>query len=721
MRKVLFYIMLLFVLNGCKWKRVQRLNIIKKLDWYNFSKESSEIKFERLKPFYNFFEGWKSDAGYATMTSPISRIRFFHFAELNPVLSLFIKKGRFFKNIDKLTLLVEINGKKIKSFFITTGEKPFRLTLEDKDLFRGENFISFVLDKKDRLIFEKYKTKRPNFLVKIRGIRFSTYKQVEFKRTKKGLIQPPNSSISFYFKAGKRNILRLSWRGLRISRGGKDSERVEIILRTSRRKILHKKTVNLTLRLERKTLKFNSPKPVIVELKLLFYSRNPSSRLLWKRIEVEKKPFSVPSSAHIKKISRLRFRPNIFFIVLDAARYREIKTKPEIVPNISRFTRGAFSFERFYSSAPYTSASIVSFMTGIYPEAHGIRFIRDALNPRLSVLSDELKKRGYYTMMISGSVVPVNIGLGERFHKIVYIGKTGKINSSHMKEPLILKTISRLTPDVPNFVYIHLLPPHEPYNPPPEFYKMEKSFSYNQSTVEELKRKYERELDPPSQFVKWLYRCYLNNLYYADHLVGKIIETLKSSGFYDKSIIIITADHGEAFFEHQKFGHNTTNYEDMLHVPFLLRMPDQRRGKSIKKFVLSNIDFAPTIYELLDIKPELPPQGISFAPVLLWKKFKPPERWLYSRAISHSFNLALFNGKSKYYFYLGREELYNLANDPDEHKNIYFSRPVISGFLRQKLFTIMKRNFDFNRKHRLKPLFSSFKKYLKELKSLGYL
>lgn len=720
MRKVvLIYITLLLTLTGCKWKRVQRLDIIKSLDWYNFSKETSEIKFERRKPFYTFFEGWEPGSGYAIMASPVSRIRFFHFAEINPVLSLFIKKGRFFRNSDKLTILVEINGQKIKSLQTTSDEKLFRLKLEDKNLLRGENFISFTLGKRDKSIFEKYKTKNPHFLVKIRRVRFSASKQVGFKKTERGLIQPPNSSISYYFKAGKKNILRLSWRGLRITKRGKYNERAEIILQTKGRKNLHRETINLTQALVGKTLKFDSPEPAILGLKLVFYSRNPSSRLLWKRIEIEKEPSPVPFSR--PKISRLKFKPNIFFIVLDAARYREIKTLPEIVPNISRFARVAFSLERFYSSAPYTSASMTSFMTSLYPEAHGIRFIRDALNPRLSVLPDELKKRGYYTIMITGSVVPVNIGLGERFHKIIYIGKTGKINSSTMNEELLLHALRNLNPTTPNFVYIHLLPPHEPYNPPAKFYRIIKSSNYNQLQVEKLKRKYERELNPPDKFIKWLYRCYLNNLYYADYLVGKIIETLKSSGFYNNSIVIITADHGEAFFEHQKFGHNTTNYEEMLHVPFLLKMPGQRKGKSIKEIALSNIDFAPTLYELLGIKPALPPQGVSFAPLLIGRKFKPPDRWLYSRAISHGFNLALFNGRTKYYFHLGREELYDLTNDPDEHTNIYFSHPLISGFLRQKLFSIMKYNIEFNRKHRLKPSFSSFKKYLKELKSLGYL
>jgi len=722
MKKFVVFLTILLIFSGCKGRKVSRQDFLKDLDWYNFSRESSDIKIRPERAFYNFFEGWRPSGKYVFMTSPLAKIRFFHFSERDLYLSFFIKSGIFYREKESIKISFSIRGKKIATIRTTPEEKLVTIQLKNNDLLKGENFLLLEIGKEDKQFYEKYKWEKPHFLAGIKRLRFLIPEQPFFKKSNKGLIQPPNSSISFYSKAGGTSSLHLKFRKVGGRRGNRNDERVEIKITTTGGRLLKKEKLSLTEYKDViKTLSFNLPENQIIGITLSFFSSNPLSRLLWKTIELEGEPILKNKIQPEKRNTGLKSRPDIFFIVLDAARYKEVKNLPDFVPNISSFAQDSFSFERFYSSAPYTSASVTSFMTGLYPEAHGVRLIQDAIGSNLRTLPDELRNSGYYTVMITGSVVPVNIGLAERFHKAIYIGKRGRINSSTMKEPLMLEALKKLKTEQPNFVYIHLLPPHEPYNPPPDFYKRVSSLDYQQSNVEKSKRKYERELNPPPEFVKWLYNCYLNNLYYGDYLVGKILDAIKDAGLYESSIIIITADHGEAFFEHMKFGHNTTNYEEMIHIPFLLKMPGQKEGRQVDKITFSNVDFAPTLYELLRIKPGLSPQGISFAPLLMGKPFSFPERWLYSRTISHRFNLALFNGNTKFYYNLGREELYDLNKDPGERYNLYFSDPVLSGYLKQKLFLLLKTNIEYNRRFHLKPGRSSFKKYLKELKSLGYL
>jgi arylsulfatase A-like enzyme len=174
-------------------------------------------------------------------------------------------------------------------------------------------------------------------------------------------------------------------------------------------------------------------------------------------------------------------------------------------------------------------------------------------------------------------------------------------------------------------------------------------------------------------------------LTYLDAEIGKLVERLKQTGVYSKTLLVITADHGEALGERSLVGHGVSVYQDQVHVPLLIKFPSEagtvQAGIKVKGPV-SSVDLLPTIFDTLaySVPPGL--QGHSL-------RSRSPHQDLLHPVFSESFpslrliNLqprlnrvdrAVFSGSLKLIRSLqGNHELYDLARDPDEAQDIYAS------------------------------------------------
>ena len=163
---------------------------------------------------------------------------------------------------------------------------------------------------------------------------------------------------------------------------------------------------------------------------------------------------------------------------------------------------------------------------------------------------------------------------------------------------------------------------------------------------------------------------YHNGLRAVDHYVADLLAMLRERGRADELLLILTADHGEAFGEHAQYFHGGKVYEELAHVPLLVftgnRLGELRAQLSLRRDdVLGLIDLLPTVFDALRI--EAPPsfEGIS----LLSSERKPYEILAYD---SIGAMVAVLRGKMKYLYDLlnGTDETYNLAEDPDELHNM---------------------------------------------------
>jgi len=170
-------------------------------------------------------------------------------------------------------------------------------------------------------------------------------------------------------------------------------------------------------------------------------------------------------------------------------------------------------------------------------------------------------------------------------------------------------------------------------------------------------------------------------------LIRPIEEKLRTTGLYDKTIIVITADHGEAFGEHGIYGHGYPLYEEFIHIPLIIKMPYAKNGKRMKGLAQS-IDIMPTLLELVGIEKPHQTQGKSLVSFINAKKDSSPNEYIFSQGsiekLIRSRDWKLYTGCG-----YGKPEnikiLFNLSSDPGERHNVYSRNRIIAEELESEL------------------------------------
>ncbi len=165
-------------------------------------------------------------------------------------------------------------------------------------------------------------------------------------------------------------------------------------------------------------------------------------------------------------------------------------------------------------------------------------------------------------------------------------------------------------------------------------------------------------------------------------IIGPIIQKLKELEIYDKTIIIIFGDHGEEFGEHGGRGHGGTLYNELTHIPLIIRIPWIIRGKQIREMT-QIIDVMPTLLDLLDIPVPDYVQGKSLVGFITGRKISPLYQYVFGQ---REYKSSIKNKKWKLILYHdGRKELFYLKIDPGEKNNLYQKREDVALKLEREL------------------------------------
>ena len=226
------------------------------------------------------------------------------------------------------------------------------------------------------------------------------------------------------------------------------------------------------------------------------------------------------------------------------------------------------------------------------------------------------------------------------------------------------------------FLWLHYMDVHPPYMP---FTKYLRQFRTQPVSRRKVVALFHKMLKEPSQVslseVAMLVDLYDADIKYVDDSVGRLLDSLGDD--ISNTIIIITADHGDEFGEHGKFGHGRV-YETLLHVPLIIAGPGIKGGTLVKQQV-SLIDLAPTVTDLIGIDNAPNFQGESLLPVIRG------EREVINGTISTSIWLGqrlLIAYRVPDWKYIRTEgldagdvvlaeEVYDLRNDPGETNNLH--------------------------------------------------
>jgi len=309
-----------------------------------------------------------------------------------------------------------------------------------------------------------------------------------------------------------------------------------------------------------------------------------------------------PTTAPHKKSPHIPCKDcNVIWITIDALRadHMGLYGYPRnTTPNIDEFAKKSVIFRYSFTQWPKTTQSMASFLTGRYPRETGVINEIQRVSDRNVFISEILQSRGYLTAAINtngnvGSTANFNQGFDEfydiwRPNRIYHRYSADVVTSNAVLPWLEINKSQRF------FLRVHYIDPHNPYHPKPPYNKVFVDDEY-----------YGTEYMPPktSKFTvnksaNYLISQYDGEIALADNEVGKVLRYLADSGLFNKSIVIISADHGESLDEHGLyFQHGRDLYSPCLRVPLILYHP-KLQHKIIEQPV-GLINIAPTILDVL--------------------------------------------------------------------------------------------------------------------------
>ena len=349
-------------------------------------------------------------------------------------------------------------------------------------------------------------------------------------------------------------------------------------------------------------------------------------------------------------------------------------------PALDALARAGVRFERASSQTSWTLPSVASLLTGLEQERHGLRRLEQRLDEEVDTLAELYRAAGYRTAAVMQTpLLGAQTGLDRGFDRFEVLD--WKVDQAARAVELALDVWSAPS-DRPLFLYLHLCPPHMPYQPPPPF---RGRFAGSEGggvdgSIASARRIHKQGLPPDHPDTRRLAALYHEHVRYADHLVRGLVEGLgRGPAGSDGFLLVVTSDHGEAFMEHGSQGHNATVYEDMVHVPLILSGPGLAAGRVVEEPV-SLLDLLPTLVELCELpEPASPPRGRSLLP-LLRGQVRPARVLRLSSRYKDDFaelELALRRGRWKLVLRgaSDRAELFDLDRDPGERRDLSASHP----------------------------------------------
>jgi arylsulfatase A-like enzyme/Tfp pilus assembly protein PilF len=390
---------------------------------------------------------------------------------------------------------------------------------------------------------------------------------------------------------------------------------------------------------------------------------------------------------------------NVILITIDTLRadhlpiygYSNVKT-----PNFVALAGESLVFQDAIAEIPLTLPSHTSILTGLLPVAHHVRDNATfTLDPAKTTLAEILKSNGYATAaFVSSAVLDSRYGLGQGFEfyfdnldesgveMVPGSGLERRGQDTEMEvEEWLAANRNRKT-----FVWMHLYDPHDPYKPPEPYATEYRTHPYD------------------------------GEIAYTDEVIGKLLSRLRELDQWQKTIVILTADHGESLGEHGEPTHGVFLYDSTIKVPLLIRLPNGPR-KSIADLV-RHVDIAPTILDLVGIDTPSYMQGKSLLRLISGNE---GGRSAFSESryaeIHYGWSpLRSITTKDFKYVDAPKPELYSRKMDPHEANNIYADNRDIVKKLKDELQDIRTKNSDSD----IQPARKIDPEMEERLRALGY-
>jgi len=408
--------------------------------------------------------------------------------------------------------------------------------------------------------------------------------------------------------------------------------------------------------------------------------------------------------------------PNVLVFVLDQLRADRLHCygNPRLdSPHIDQLAQRGVRFSHFFTVASWTSPSFGSLHTSLYPSRHGVTLFwrpgMPLINKDTPMLAEVFKYHGYYTTAFVNNGLAGEQLTGRGFDEYYEAQRSSQdvniteriVGNAQYTAPSttehVLAWLNR-NKSKRFFLYVHFMEPHSPYDPPPQddLYKSD-AYPYMTDTGYDVVHGALLRLAMlgDQKATERLYQLYDGKIHFVDRYVGEILDQLESLGLTQKTIVLLTSDHGELLYSHPRdfltFDHRSL-YDSDLHIPLIVAGPGVPQGRVIDALG-SNVDTAPTILNLAGL-PNLPDaEGHSLVP-LIEGRTASANPYIYAeedvaipmrsvRDVRYKLILNLWTGK---------EQLFDLDRDPNELTDVASENPEVVKKLDVRLREWMKEN-----------------------------
>ena len=324
--------------------------------------------------------------------------------------------------------------------------------------------------------------------------------------------------------------------------------------------------------------------------------------------------------------------PNVLLITVDTLRPDHLGAYGygrDTSPNIDSLARRGVLFRTAITAAGRTVQSFPSILTGVYPMVHGLRYegqSHDVIEGR-PTLTGALRGAGYAAFAVTQGL---NVGLHRDFDPgtydpDVYVDPEGRKvflptrNDREASRKAVQWLRGRPDKERPFFLWLRYNAPHWPYDAPDPYREMfdpgyRGAHTFNQEKAPGLERGdiIFGKTRLPAREIQHAAAHYDAEIAYADRAIGDLLEALRGLGLYDRTLVVLTSDHGESLGEHDYFfEHGAYLYDPSVKVPLIVSYPPALPSGRTVESQARTIDILPTVLEIAGIR--IPPglQGVS--------------------------------------------------------------------------------------------------------------
>ncbi len=495
------------------------------------------------------------------------------------------------------------------------------------------------------------------------------------KRTRRSLVAPTARAYSFYLHVPARGRLAFDY-------GSDRQVEFRVSAQTARGQsyqLFRQQSSPGTWRSASVDLSRFSGQAIRLELA----TEGPNGRTGWGAPEI-RAPDSVTGPRPTRAVAGVKPAKNVIVVVYDTTRadvFAPFASSSRVkTPHFNALAASSTRFSNAYNNESWTRPSVVTILTGLYPNTHGALYARSVLSDKVEMLSEHLSKHDFQTLAIVGNpVLRAKFGMDQGWDEYrnhgrdddsaarIYTEATQWVESNHHRGRF--------------FLYVQSHDNHTPYDPERSYSKLYHPEPYSGFVGDALSADEQNAIGKGKRRAKdsdlaWIRALYDGEATYQDKHFGRMIAKLEELGILDQTLVVVTNDHGEEFTEHGGMGHGWTLYEEQLEAPLIMRYPALfGRGTAISEIV-EHVDVAPTIVETLGLPPLPRADGLSLLPLVTGRGA--PPRPYYAVAALRDEERSIRVGRWKLLVDKdkGWESLYDLERDPGEKSSHIDTRQI---------------------------------------------